>query len=139
MVNAIERIVRGEASVSGAVKDPLISYDEHFPLTRNDEQATRRTTAALGNVFGQQIIDPGPISGSEDVGVLATAAGVPLVFWFLGGADPSLAEALASTGRLPEDIPSNHSPHFAPLIRPTLSLGIDALVAAAREWLIMGR
>lgn len=139
MVNAIERIVRGEASVSGAVKDPLISYDEHFPLTRNDEQATRRTTAALGNVFGQQIIDPGPISGSEDVGVLATAAGVPLVFWFLGGADPSLAEALASTGRLPEDIPSNHSPHFAPLIRPTLGLGIDALVAAAREWLIMGR
>jgi hippurate hydrolase len=32
------------------------------------------------------------------------------------------------------DIPSNHSPHFAPLIRPTLETGVRALAVAAREW-----
>jgi len=32
-------------------------------------------------------------------------------------------------------IPSNHSPLFAPVIDPTLSIGRAALVAAARVWL----
>ena len=86
--------------------------------------------------FGEtQIIDPGPVSGSEDVGTLAKAAGAPLVFWFLGGAEPALFKECATTGRLPEDIPSNHSPHFAPVIQPTLARGTEALVTAAREFL----
>ncbi|MET0977480.1 MAG: amidohydrolase, partial [Paeniglutamicibacter terrestris] len=75
------------------------------------------------------------VSGSEDVGVLATAAKVPLVYWLLGGADPELFADYATTGRMPENIPSNHSPYFAPLIQPTLDVGIDALVTAARAWL----
>lgn len=40
-----------------------------------------------------RMIDPGLVSGSEDVGVLARAAGVPLVYWLLGAWTP-----LASTG-----------------------------------------
>ncbi|HEY9323535.1 MAG TPA: amidohydrolase, partial [Agromyces sp.] len=82
-----------------------------------------------------RVIDPGIISGSEDVGVLATAAGVPLVYWILGGSDPALFGDALATGRMPDDIPSNHSPFFAPLIEPTLEVGVAALVAGAREWL----
>jgi hypothetical protein len=33
------------------------------------------------------------------------------------------------------DIPSNHSPRFAPLIQPTLDTGVAALVTAAVTWL----
>ncbi len=33
------------------------------------------------------------------------------------------------------DIPSNHSPHFAPLIEPTLSTGVEAMTIAALTWL----
>ena len=33
------------------------------------------------------------------------------------------------------DLPSNHSPRYAPVIEPTLSTGIAALTAAARIWL----
>ena len=33
------------------------------------------------------------------------------------------------------DIPSNHSPFFAPLAQPTIPTGVRALVVAAREWL----
>jgi amidohydrolase len=133
---AIERIVKAEAEASGAPREPEVVYDERFPLTVNEPAATERTAAALRGALGDdRVIDPGLISGSEDVGVLASAAGVPLVYWFLGGSDPSLFGAGFATGRMPDGLPSNHSPHFAPLIEPTLETGVVALVAAAREWL----
>ncbi|WP_022892236.1 amidohydrolase [Agromyces subbeticus] len=133
---AIERIAKAEAAASGAPREPEITFEESFPLTVNEPAATERTAAALRRALGEQrVIDPGLVSGSEDVGVLATAAGAPLVYWFLGGADPSLFGDALATGRMPDDIPSNHSPFFAPLIEPTLDVGVAALVAAAREWL----
>jgi amidohydrolase len=136
VVAAIERVTRAEADASGAPKAPEFDYVERFPLTVNDDAATARTVAALRAELGQRrVLDPGPIAGSEDVGVLATAAGAPLVYWFLGGFDPERFADMLESGRMPEDLPSNHSPHFAPLIEPTLSTGVRTLVAAAREWL----
>lgn len=137
VLSSIERVVRGEAIASGSPREPEIELAEYFPLTVNDPDASERVKAALAERFGAgSVIDPGPASGSEDVGVLATAAGVPLVYWLLGGADPDLFKDFAATGRIPEGIPSNHSPHFAPLIQPTLGVGIEALVTAARVWLV---
>jgi amidohydrolase len=136
MLSSIERVVRGEAAASGAPLEPEFDYDLHYPVTVNDPEATIRTASALARNFGSnRIVDPGAISGSEDVGLLAAAAGVPLVFWFIGGNDPGLSKKWAGTGELPEDVPSNHSPLFAPQIQPTLSNGVDALVVAALEWL----
>jgi hippurate hydrolase len=136
VMTAIERITKAEAVASGAPREPEFDYEERFPVTVNEPAATERTAAALRRVLGEQrVIDPGIISGSEDVGVLATAAGVPLVYWILGGSDPALFGDALATGRMPDDIPSNHSPFFAPLIEPTLDVGVAALVAAAREWL----
>ena len=54
-----------------------------------------------------------------------------MVYWFLGGLDPELFEF----GAVEKDIPTNHSPFFAPVLEPTLSVGVSALSAAAREWL----
>lgn len=135
LLSAIERIVRAEAAASGA-PEPLIEFAETFPVTVNDPAATDRTSAAFRAAFGEAaVIDPGQVSGSEDVGLLATAAGAPLVYWILGGADADAYLAAASAGTLERDIPSNHSPHFAPVIQPTLTRGVEALVVAAREWL----
>ncbi len=70
--------------------------------------------------------------------MLATAAGVPCVFWLLGGADPALFDGLTTLEAIVErvrTVPSNHSPLYAPAIEPTLTIGRDALVAAARTWL----
>jgi len=36
-------------------------------------------------------------------------------------------------GRVAEDIPTNHSPRFAPVIHPTLETGIQAVTAAALD------
>lgn len=136
ILTAIDRVIRGEAAASGAVRDPDIVHDDHFPVTVNDAEATERTRAALGAVFGgAQVIDPGHVSGSEDVGVLATAAGAPLVYWFLGGADPQVFAGAADPVAVASALPSNHSSRFAPAIQPTLDHGVTALVTAAREWL----
>ena len=74
-------------------------------------------------------------TGSEDVSWFAREAGVPLVFWFWGGVDPQLFADATAAGTVDRDIPTNHSPFFAPVLQPTLSRGVDALVVAAREFL----
>lgn len=133
---AIERIVGAEAAASGSPADPEFVFEQSLPVTHNDPEASARTAAALRTVVGERgVLDPGLITGSEDVSHLATAAGAPLVFWFLGGAEPSLAARIAETGKMPDDVPSNHSPFYAPVMEPTLTLGVDAMVVAAREWL----
>ena len=105
----------------------------------NDAAAVDRTRGALAAVVGaENVIDPGPVTGSEDVGVLGTAAGAPIVFWLLGGADPAAfagASSLQDIARIVADLPSNHSPQYAPVEEPTIRIGVDALSAAAREWL----
>jgi amidohydrolase len=135
----IERIVRAEAAASGATHDPEITPVEAFPAVVNDPAACAVAQQAFDLAFGTgRVVDPGPVTGSEDVGMLAKAAGAPLVFWLLGGADPALFSGAAGAedvARITREIPANHSPHYAPAIEPTLSIGVDALVAAARAWL----
>jgi hypothetical protein len=70
--------------------------------------------------------------------MLAAAAGAPIVFWLLGGADPAAfagASGVGDIARIVADLPSNHSPLYAPVEDPTIRIGVDALSAAAREWL----
>ncbi|MGC3992622.1 MAG: amidohydrolase [Propionicimonas sp.] len=140
VLDAIARIVKAEAAASGAPREPTVEHPDHFPLLFNDPDGCARTIPALASVVGgpRRVIDPGPVTGSEDVGELAKAAGAPCVYWILGGADPTPfggattpEEMLAVMGT----IPSNHSPGYAPVIEPTLSIGVAALVAAAKEWL----
>ncbi|GAB3396761.1 amidohydrolase [Humibacter soli] len=136
VIAAITRIANGEAATSGALRSPDVELTDSFPVLHNDEAATERTLGAFRAAFGdQRVIDPGRVTGSEDVGSLATAIGVPIVYWLLGGLDPQLFTKALANGTTDSDIPSNHSPHFAPLIHPTLETGVQALVVAAREWL----
>ncbi len=139
VLHAISRIARAEAAASGATADPQIELTYSSPAVVNDPAAAVRTRPALASVVGDnRIIDPGPVTASEDVGLLATAAGAPCVFWLLGGGDPAPFEEATSAADMMDvlrDLPSNHSPHYAPVIEPTLSIGIAALVNAAHTWL----
>jgi len=134
---AVERIVAAEATAACAPKPPDVVVENSFPAAVNDPDAAGRTRPALASAV-PIVVDPGPVTGSEDVGVLATAAGVPLVYWLLGGADPRAfagAESMDEIRARVADLPANHSPLFAPVIDPTLDLGTAALAAAARVWL----
>lgn len=132
----VERIVRAEAMASGAEQEPTIRTDHTLPATINDDEATARAVAAFRRTFGDaSVIDPGLFTGSEDVSWFARDAGVPLVFWFWGGADPERFAAAEAAGTINSDIPTNHSPFFAPEIHPTIEVGVSALRTAAREFL----
>lgn len=136
VIAAIERIVRAEAAASGATVDPVVDHVEALDAVVNDGDAVERTRAALESTA--LVLDPGMIPGSEDVGWFATAADAPCVFWVLGGADPAIFDGLSTIDEFVQKvhtIPGNHSPLYAPVIEPTLSIGTAALVAAAREWL----
>jgi amidohydrolase len=132
----VERVVRAEAQASGAEEEPVIEIDHSLPPTINDVHATARLTLAFDSAFGEgTVVDPGMFTGSEDVSWFAREAGVPLVYWFWGGVDPKIfAEAMAG-GTLERDVPTNHSPFFAPVLHPTIERGVDALVVAAKEFL----
>ena len=137
---AIERIVRAESVASGAPKDPEIITTASFPVLVNDPAGAAKLTDLFNASVGLTL-DPGPVTGSEDVCLLATAAGVPCVYWFLGGSDPELFAGVTSIEEarsIVDGLPSNHSPLFAPVLEPTIRTGVAALTAAARAWLGAG-
>jgi hippurate hydrolase len=136
---AIERIVNGEAAAAGAPKPPEIEAVSAFDPVVNDEAATRRVSEAFVAHFGSERVVKAPLMmGSEDFGVYGARGGFPSVFWFVGGSDPQAYARAEQVGRVDRDIPSNHSPAFAPVLEPTLSTGVETLVTAALAWLSPG-
>jgi amidohydrolase len=132
----VHRIIRAEAVASGAEREPEIIVTDSFPVLFNDPAATERTAAALRAFMGDMlVIDPGPVTASEDFGVFGTACGAPSCFWVFGGVDAAMFMAAAQAGTADRDVPSNHSPFFAPLVEPTIHTGVSAMVCAALEWL----
>jgi hippurate hydrolase len=136
VLERVERIIRAEADASGAEVAPTIVNDHTLPPTINDPDATARLAAAFRRAYGDAaVVDPGMFTGSEDVSWFAREADVPLVFWFWGGIDPELFARASAEGTIDRDVPTNHSPFFAPVLHPTLERGVENLVVAAREWL----
>lgn len=142
VLEAVARIANGEAAAAGAEQEPEIEFVHSFPAVVNDADAVAATRLSFESALGPvMLVDPGAVTGSEDVGLLAEAAGAPLVYWLLGGADPAAfagANGIAEIARVVASLPSNHSPLFAPVIDPTLRIGVGALHAAAVGWLGRG-
>jgi len=135
VLDAIKRIAVAEAAASDAPRAPEFRPLNNFPILTNDPEATGRTVNALGRHFGDDKIHEVPlVNASEDFGEFGVAAGVPSVFWYFGGLDPEIVKKASDEGRL-DEIPSNHSPLFAPIVEPTLTTGVHALVAGALNWL----
>src|SRR3954463_5295968 len=75
-LDAIGRVVRAEANASGAERAPEITLIHSFPAVVNDAGGVARTRPALDAVVGEhRVFDPGLVTGSEDVGLLASGAG----------------------------------------------------------------
>ncbi|WP_116103687.1 amidohydrolase [Amycolatopsis thermalba] len=136
---AVERIVRGEAAAAGAPRPPEITPIATFPVTSNDEAANRTLSEAFTAHFGADRTMEAPlVTGSEDFGEFGRAAGVPSVFWLVGGLDQDFVLTAMAEGRFERDVPSNHSPRFAPVLHPTLRTGVETLVVAALTFLSVG-
>lgn len=121
VLKGIRRTVEGEVIASGA---PVAQIEElyRFPGCVNDPEEGERVLAALRAELGEDNVSViPPNSGSEDVGVLATAIDVPLVYWVFGGYPQEVLDQ--------ETVYGNHSPHFAPVADPTLETGLRAALA----------
>ncbi len=133
---AIRRIVTAECAASGSPREPEFDLFEHAPLTDNDPDVTARITATFAGVFGaDHVIAPPRVLGSEDFSDIARGVSAPDTSGLFGGTDPTVFAKALAAGTLSSDVPSNHSPQFAPVIQPTLDTGTTALVAAALSWL----
>ena len=132
---AIERVVNAEAEASGATKKPEITPLDRYSLVKNDPDAARRVGDAFRNYFpADRVQETDPTSASEDFGSFGAEWGASSVFWFIGGSDPGVYAKAQKEGKIGE-IPTNHNPHFAPVIHPTLETGVEALVVAGQAWL----
>lgn len=123
VLSAVERIIRAEAMASNA-PEPLIEPIYDFPQCYNDPAAAEQVLTSLRAEFGDDAHLVPPLMGSEDVGELWAQIGVPGVYWFFGGFDPDDGPP-----------PINHSPHFAPLMEPTLDTGVRAALAGLLTYL----
>ncbi|MCT1459457.1 amidohydrolase [Aestuariimicrobium sp. p3-SID1156] len=119
---SIERVVNAECAAAGEGARAEFEWLTPAPVTVNDEDATVRVARAFDAAFGDRHVVLDPVSASEDFTILPAAYGAPSVFWMFGGFGD-------------QPWPSNHSPEFIPLLQPTLDTGVQALVAAALEWL----
>jgi amidohydrolase len=136
---AIKHVVEAEAAASGATKPPEFSVLSEYPLTRNDAAATRRVAAAFERRFGpDRVREIAPATASEDFSLFAAAWGVPAVFWVVGGIDPDTFKEAEKAGKV-DELPANHAPDFAPVLHPTLRVGVEAMLAAASVWLAAGK
>jgi metal-dependent amidase/aminoacylase/carboxypeptidase family protein len=136
VLGAIERIIKAEAEAAAAPKAPEFKYFDRFALTINNPSQTKQVADALRAYFGPDHIDElhDPLPVSEDFGSFGTEWGVASVFWYVGGTDPDLYRRAAKAGRVAEDVPTNHSSKFAPVLHPTLEVGVEAITTATLSY-----
>ncbi|MFE7053722.1 amidohydrolase [Streptomyces californicus] len=135
IVTAVRRIVTGECAVAGTLAEPDIRIVKSLPATVNDTGTTRRIARTHREMFGAaHIIDPGPAMGSEDFSALAVrpdGTSIPYHYWFLPSTTAPVWDAAPGASPLEKfaQVPSAHSPHFAP-DPSVLDQGIAAMTGA---------
>lgn len=133
IVAAVRRIAEGEAATAGCPEPPTITPYDQVPVTDNDPEVIERVRAAL-SAAGLTVEESEQITGSEDFSDLPNAWGIPYAYWFVGGWDPTAYDAAEAAGTL-QEIPSNHSPFYAPVLEPTLTAGVRSAVASSLAFL----
>ncbi len=129
---AITRITKAEAAAAGAPREPLVERYEGADAVYNNPALAERLRAPLAAALGKDnVLTSEPISPSEDFSIFVEQ-GVPGFYFNLGGADP---EKFVQANAAGTELPSNHSPLFAPDVDPALRTGIIAEVAVLRNLL----
>ena len=135
LLSAIERIAVNTGRVAGLPEDLLPIYylhaEEATPSTYNDPQLTERLMATLADVASGGVIKVPPVMGGEDFSRYGRVdPNIPSVIFWLGGVDP---EKFKAVGGDVSQLPSLHSPLFAPLPDPTITTGVNAMTTAALD------
>jgi amidohydrolase len=122
----IERTAKAAAAMSDAPA-PDIRIVEGTKPVMNDPDVVAATADVLKAAFGDKFKLSPPGTASEDFSEYA-GAGVPSMMFNIGVYDQERIDA-ARNGTGPP-IPSNHSPLFAPVPKPTIETGVTAMTLA---------
>jgi hippurate hydrolase len=126
MLAGIERTARAVAAMSDAPA-PDIKITEGAKAVINDPAVVETATNVLRAAFGDKLRPSPPGTPSEDFSEFINA-GVPSMFFNIGVYEPErVAAAREGTG---PQLPSNHSPQFAPVPKPTIATGVEAMTLA---------
>ena len=120
------RIIEAYCEAGGVVDKPKIILTHSTPATVNDARTVDVLRETFQPYFQDNLVEMEQPSASEDFSLLAVAAGAPYAMWLFGGIDEKTWDDAVDRGAV-EELPSNHSPFFAPAIEPTLRTGVDAL------------
>lgn len=128
LLDGIARIARGQAIAAGLSGDklPIVTVQDEFtPATYNDPDLTARIGAVFRDQFGANNVKTvSPVMGGEDFSQYGRVEPrIPSLMFWLGAVSP------AKVGDA--NLPSLHSPFFAPEKEPALKTGIQAMTSAA--------
>jgi amidohydrolase len=126
MLAGIERTARAVAAMADAPA-PDIKITEGAKAVMNDPGVVATAEKVLKAAFGDKFTPSPPGTPSEDFSEFINA-GVPSMFFNIGVYEPGRVAA-ARDGSGPQ-LPSNHSPLFAPVPKPTIETGVEAMTLA---------
>jgi hippurate hydrolase len=134
---SIERVTKGAATAAGIPPDraPIVQVNEGEATAAlyNDPALTERVSKALTRVLGaERVLKADPIMASEDFGYFGLERKIPTTLFWLGASDPEKLKAAKESGT---QMPSLHSPLFAPVPEPALRAGVKAMTSVALELL----
>jgi hippurate hydrolase len=126
MLAGIERTAKAAAAMSDAPA-PDIRIIETAKAVMNDPAVVENAAKVMKVAFGDKFRPAPPVTPSEDFSEFINA-GVPSMFFNIGVYEPErVAAAREGTG---PQLPPNHSPLFAPVPKPTIETGVEAMTLA---------
>ncbi|MCJ8191656.1 amidohydrolase [Sphingomicrobium aestuariivivum] len=136
LLSAIERIAKAEAMVAGVPEDrmPIVTIrdQEYTPATYNTPELAGRALGLFKERFGEaRVAEVPPVMGGEDFGRFYRADNdiESLIFW-VGGTP---ADKWAAAGGDTAQLPSLHSPFYAPDAEAVISTATEALTLLALD------
>ncbi len=135
LLEGIKRIARAEAMAAGMPDDklPKVSVqDPYLPSTFNTPEFTEQVMTGLRERFPDRVFETPPVMGGEDFGqfYLADPENIEsLIFWV--GGTPAEDWQKSQAGEL--DLPSLHSPFWAPDAQAVISTATEAMTAATLD------
>ena len=126
MLEGIARTAKAVAAMANA-PEPEIKLAEGTKAVVNDAEVVETAAKVLKAAFGDKARTSPPGTPSEDYSEFVNA-GVPSMFFNIGVYEPERVAA-ARDGSGPQ-LPVNHSPLFAPVPKPTIETGVEAMTLA---------
>ena len=137
LLDGIRRVAENMGRVAGLPDDKLpevIVSDEWVPPTLNDKELTMRLMSVWEARFGAEVFhsERRKGMGAEDFGFFTDDPYIPSTYFAVGGTPQADIDRAAAGG---PPVPSHHSPLFRIDPEASVTLGVEASVAALLELL----